>query len=465
MGPDLTAQLRAYATRLDQAAPALEYLLHPGLVSPPVRRVSPRRRWLPAMVAALAVLLVVGGIGFLTRISEPIGTYGSPTAFRATIERRIPAEAVAAELAAIAEEQLLPPPTEPTADRVVVVQLSFDGSQGWRLDFLSDSFPMPGRPEESVGSFWVTDGRQSVQYWAETNTATDAPDFPPSPLNLLTWDGTPIAQEFWAEHCPDPEILSDEQVAGRLSRHIRCEVWELWVDAETGLILRLRLAPGSPVPVPTPRPLGVAPGETLEVTELEYSPNFAEGTFELAAPPGAEPPGEEIPQNVTRFVVGEGAPTWTAPLLSGGELDLASLRGEPVALLFWASWCPPCLEDGTNAEGLTAPFAPFEAAYRDHRDEVNFVSVAYEDESEFVRDVVEQTGHQVPVVLLTPGETGEGWVVLGIPTLIFLDEEGHFLGGYSGVLPSAEDLAGAIDALAAGEPLPELFIPETGQWP
>ncbi len=30
---------------------------------------------------------------------------------------------------------------------------------------------------------------------------------------------------------------------------------------------------------------------------------------------------------------------------AGGKLDLASFRGKPLVLNFWATWCPPCVEE------------------------------------------------------------------------------------------------------------------------
>ena len=42
----------------------------------------------------------------------------------------------------------------------------------------------------------------------------------------------------------------------------------------------------------------------------------------------------------------------------GGELVMADLRGRPLVLNFWATWCPPCIKEMPELDRFHREFAP-----------------------------------------------------------------------------------------------------------
>jgi thiol-disulfide isomerase/thioredoxin len=46
------------------------------------------------------------------------------------------------------------------------------------------------------------------------------------------------------------------------------------------------------------------------------------------------------------------------PTLDGGELRTASLRGQPLLLNFWGTWCPPCVKEMPELDQFAREFAP-----------------------------------------------------------------------------------------------------------
>src|SRR6266567_7932686 len=68
-------------------------------------------------------------------------------------------------------------------------------------------------------------------------------------------------------------------------------------------------------------------------------------------------------------LVGKPAPGMTIASLDGPELSLSSLRGTPVVVNFWASWCVPCR--------LEAPV--LNAAARESAGRVQFIGVDIQD--------------------------------------------------------------------------------------
>jgi len=60
---------------------------------------------------------------------------------------------------------------------------------------------------------------------------------------------------------------------------------------------------------------------------------------EAAAPAAASEPAGTL----DRSFVGEELPDFTFPDPQGNQLTLASLKGQPVLLNLWATWCAPCV--------------------------------------------------------------------------------------------------------------------------
>ena len=48
--------------------------------------------------------------------------------------------------------------------------------------------------------------------------------------------------------------------------------------------------------------------------------------------------------------IGDSAPEFSVPAIPSGTLDFKNYRGQVVVLNFWATWCPPCVEETPSLE-------------------------------------------------------------------------------------------------------------------
>lgn len=62
-------------------------------------------------------------------------------------------------------------------------------------------------------------------------------------------------------------------------------------------------------------------------------------------------------RGITILREGDAAPDFTLTSTAGRTVRLSDLRGKVVLVHFWATWCPPCVEEYPLVEQLAAVFA------------------------------------------------------------------------------------------------------------
>jgi len=130
------------------------------------------------------------------------------------------------------------------------------------------------------------------------------------------------------------------------------------------------------------------------------------------------------------------------PLLEGGELRLADLRGKAVILDFWATWCPPCVESIPTLDRVARDFADRDVvALAVNRDEGP-------NREARVRAFLQAHGISALRVALDDGRAAGALKVRALPTLIVLDREGRVRAAEVGAMEEPElrsFLAAALD--------------------
>jgi len=131
-------------------------------------------------------------------------------------------------------------------------------------------------------------------------------------------------------------------------------------------------------------------------------------------------------------VVGAHAPDFIAETLSGDEVHLRNLRGKPVVLNFWATWCPPC----------RAEMPLLQQYYTKHAGEYAMVAVNDAEPPEQVKGFIEQQGFTFTVALDPKQAIVAKYRIQGFPTTFFIDADGVIRYSHVGMLDESTLKAG-----------------------
>lgn len=112
--------------------------------------------------------------------------------------------------------------------------------------------------------------------------------------------------------------------------------------------------------------------------------------------------------------VGFVAPQWSEPTSNGSKLSLDSLRGKPVYLNFFATWCPPCNEEAPDINALQKQYAPRG---------LRTVGVDELENAQKAAQFVRKYGLVYPAVV-DDGALQTQYGVNGLPVHVFIDRSG-----------------------------------------
>jgi cytochrome c biogenesis protein CcmG/thiol:disulfide interchange protein DsbE len=128
-----------------------------------------------------------------------------------------------------------------------------------------------------------------------------------------------------------------------------------------------------------------------------------------------------INTTAARPEVGQTAPDFDVEFFDGYEWEskpvssLAEMRGRPVVLNFWASWCVECRYE-TDV---------LEAAWQKYRDQgVVFLGVAYADVEPNSIAYMEEFGVTFPHAPDLGTDISQDYEITGVPETFFIDKDG-----------------------------------------
>ena len=119
--------------------------------------------------------------------------------------------------------------------------------------------------------------------------------------------------------------------------------------------------------------------------------------------------------NFVTLQVGQVAPDFELSTPDGQRIRLSALRGKPVVLNFWATWCGPCRRE----------MPEFQAVLDHYQDqEIRLIGINVGEGTVAVKDFMEQVGVDFPVLIDRNEQVQTAYKILPLPATFFIDQDG-----------------------------------------
>ena len=134
-------------------------------------------------------------------------------------------------------------------------------------------------------------------------------------------------------------------------------------------------------------------------------------------------------------------PALILPAFDGPPISLAALRGHPVVLNFWASWCIPCRDEAPLLEGTWKEF---------RSQGLIVLGVDTQDLEGPARAFMKEFGITYPNGRDPDGSVARMFGTTGVPETFFIGADGRIHGKFPGAEVRRSAWRGAAQALLSG---------------
>lgn len=162
---------------------------------------------------------------------------------------------------------------------------------------------------------------------------------------------------------------------------------------------------------------------TFESAGVKVNPSIEASKFDVSNLPKAKPiepsrmtspaqSGSTASAETPQLKEGEAAPDFTVTDMSGKSISLASLKGKPVMIDFWATWCGPCKQTLPDTDKISKQFK-----------NLTVLAISAEDK-DTIQKFVTENHYQFRACMDQGGKTNTAYHVEGIPCFVFIDAQG-----------------------------------------
>lgn len=139
--------------------------------------------------------------------------------------------------------------------------------------------------------------------------------------------------------------------------------------------------------------------------------------------------------------IGSEAPDFALTDLDGNQIRLSELRGRPVIVNFWASWCVACVEEFPLLRDVAARYAD---------DGLVVVGIVFRDRPEAARRFMERNGATWAAAIDPEERVARAYGVYAPPETYFIGRDGIIVARYIGQFFAAS-LESKVAAIVAEE--------------